>query len=296
MKIGIDGYCYHRFFGEIYPGLEQEPGYRMTLTDIVEAARSFRAEALSIEHFMLAADEDLEALRDRIRDAGLDLMWAWGHPDGLGSGRRPEELADLRKHVDNAAYMGAGVMRICAGGRNTRPDSWDEHRRQLVPLLREATAYAAQSGVVLALENHIDFTADQVVQIIEDIGSEQLGICLDTTNQLRMLEDPREAIRKMAPYAKACHFKDARAHRGNPREFAFWPSVPTGEGIIDFPDALQALGNSGFSGILALEIDYLHPDYPSLDEAIKLSLSRMRSLLGRPEQTGPLQMQPVHAS
>jgi len=28
MKIGIDSYCFHRYFGEIYPGLQADPGTR----------------------------------------------------------------------------------------------------------------------------------------------------------------------------------------------------------------------------------------------------------------------------
>ncbi|MFB8370964.1 sugar phosphate isomerase/epimerase family protein [Pseudarthrobacter sp. NPDC055928] len=279
MKIGIDGYCYHRFFGEVYPGLEEEPGHRMTVSDLIQAASAAGAEALSIEHFMLAPGEDLEPLRAQLQDAPLDLMWAWGHPDGLGSGQRPEELSSLKKHVEIAAYMGAEVMRICGGGRRTRLDVWDDHRRGLLPLLREATDYAEDRGVILALENHLDFTSDQIIEIVAEVGSDHLGICLDTTNQLRMLEEPQLAIRKMAPYAKACHFKDARPHLGDPQTFAFWPSVPVGDGIIDFPDALAALDESGFDGILALEIDYLHPEYPSLDEAIYLSIERMQTLV-----------------
>jgi sugar phosphate isomerase/epimerase len=83
----------------------------------------------------------------------------------------------------------------------------------------------------------------------------------------------------MAPYAKASHFKDVRAFRGDPASFAFWPSVPIGDGLIDFPDAIRALDEAGFDGILALEIDYLHPDYPSLDDVIALSVQRMESLV-----------------
>jgi sugar phosphate isomerase/epimerase len=150
VKIGIDGYCYHRYFGEVYPGLEQEPGRRMTISDVIAAARTAGAEALSIEHFMLTPGEDLDQIRGRLQDAGLDVMWAWGHPDGLGSGQRPEELADLRKHVDIAAYIGAKVMRICAGGRRTRPAPWADHRRGILPLLHGATEYAKDLGITLA--------------------------------------------------------------------------------------------------------------------------------------------------
>ena len=40
MKIGIDSYCYHRFFGEVYP--DQEPAQKkMTMQDFLKN-RQFR--------------------------------------------------------------------------------------------------------------------------------------------------------------------------------------------------------------------------------------------------------------
>ena len=29
MKVAIDSYCYHRYFGEIYPNLQADPGTRI---------------------------------------------------------------------------------------------------------------------------------------------------------------------------------------------------------------------------------------------------------------------------
>ena len=28
MKVGLDSYCFHRYFGEVYPGLQTDPGIR----------------------------------------------------------------------------------------------------------------------------------------------------------------------------------------------------------------------------------------------------------------------------
>ena len=72
---------------EVYPGLEQEPGRRMTVSDVIAAARTAGAEALSIEHFMLTPGEDLDQIRGRLLEAGLDVKWARGHPDGRGNRR-----------------------------------------------------------------------------------------------------------------------------------------------------------------------------------------------------------------
>jgi hypothetical protein len=35
MKIAIDSYCYHRYFGEVYPGLQQPPDRALTVWDFL---------------------------------------------------------------------------------------------------------------------------------------------------------------------------------------------------------------------------------------------------------------------
>lgn len=277
MRIGIDSYCYHRFFGELYAGLEQPPDRSMSLLDVVDRAHTYGAEGVALESFMLG-DLDPAMLKERLDRFDLYRMWAWGHPHGLGSGTMPEALTDLTRHVEIAASVGADVMRICAGGRRTRKLTWAEHRPLLLPLLRRAADHAGERGVVLAIENHVDLSTDEMLDLVTTIDHPALGICLDTANQLRMFEDPAVAAERMAPYARAVHFKDVTAYRGSPREFGFWPSVPTGEGLIDFPRVLRALARTGYDGLLALELDYLHPAYGSEDDVIIRSLDRMRAL------------------
>ena len=285
MLVGIDGFCYHRYFGQAYPGLEQVPQESMTALDFVDKATALGADGLAIESFMFPTEpKAATAMADRVgaraADAGLHLMWAWGHPDGLGSGFSPEAMTDLRFHADLAAAQGVTVMRICAGGRATRPPDWVDHRRAVLPLLAEAAEYAGTNGMVMAVENHADLYADELVDLIETVDSPALGVCLDTANNLRMLEDVDRAIEVLAPYAKAVHLKDVRAHRGDPRTFTFWPSVPLGRGLVDIPRTLRVLQNVGFDGLLAIEIDYLHPDFNAdEDSALTASIAYTRDTL-----------------
>ncbi|MTH64122.1 sugar phosphate isomerase/epimerase family protein [Paracoccus shanxieyensis] len=282
MKIAIDGYCYHRYFGEVYPGLEQPPAQDMTLPGFIARAQALGVEGISVESFMLPpGTPDLAGLRQALDQAGLDRMWAWGHPKGLGSGLIPEALQDLNRHAGYAAAVGARVMRICAGGRGTRTLSWAEHKALLVPLLERAIDHAADLGVMLAIENHIDFSAPELVELVETLGPEHIGVCLDTANNLRTFDDPSEVIASLAPYARAVHLKDVTAFRGSPRNFGFWPSVATGSGLIDMPFALDCLDRAGFDGLLAIEFDYLHPRYPDEDAALGESIAWLRQQLGR---------------
>lgn len=281
MQIAIDSYCYHRYFGEVYPGLETAPDHFMTLEAVIDRAKGFGVEGVSLESFMLddTSPTRLEKLRQHLDDSGLSCVWAWGHPNGLGSGRHPHALSDLFFHVDIAQQLGADVMRICAGGRRTRPTEWGTHKTALLPLLQQASEYAAKVGVTLALENHVDLLVDEMVELIEAVDHPALGVCLDTANNLRMFEDPMRVIEKLAPYARATHLKDICAFQGDPKTFGFWPSVPLGQGLINIPRTLETLKHHGYRGLLALEIDYLHPHYGHEDEAVSDSLDYLRQTL-----------------
>src|SRR5579862_4912653 len=108
-------------------------------------------------------------------------------------------------------------MRIAGGSRRSRPTSWAVHKRQLGGALKKLLGPAEKHGIVIAVENHIDMLADEMVDLITSIDSPWLGVCLDTGNNLRMFEDPLEVSAKLAPFTRATHIKDLTAYRGNPR-------------------------------------------------------------------------------
>lgn len=282
MRPAIDSYTYHRYFGEWYEGLQSDPGTRITVFDFLDRAAAHGVAGVSLESCFLNTDDAfIERLRAALDARGLDRVWAWGHPAGLRSGTDPAAAEDVARHLAIARRLGANVMRICGGGRRTRPASWAEHKRGLVTLLAPLVDVAAHHEVVMAIENHIDLLADEMVELIETIGSPWLRVCFDTANNLRMLEDPAEVARKLAPYARATHLKDVTAQKGDPRTFAFWPSVPLGAGVVDLDAVLDALRKARYDGLLALEIDYLAPAYVDAGEeaAVARSLAWLRKAL-----------------
>jgi sugar phosphate isomerase/epimerase len=62
--------------------------------------------------------------------------------------------------------------------------------------------------VPLAIENHKDWTADELAAIVKSRDSRWLGVCLDTGNNIALLDDPMAVIETLAPYAVCTHVKD----------------------------------------------------------------------------------------
>ncbi len=283
MKIGIDSYSYHRYFGEVYPRIQKRPRRKRDVWWFLDRAAELGVAGVSLESCFLEplTDRKLQRLRRRLDELELERVWAWGHPTGLKSGTDRAALEDLIRHIGIARSLGANVMRIVGGSRFTTPPSWSQHKRKLTAALRRAAKAAEAAGVVLALENHIDLTADQMLEVLDAVNSPFLGVCLDTANNIRMFEDPIEVVRKLAPHTRATHLKDVKPWRGSPREFSFWASVPLGQGIIGIDEVIRLLRRAKYRGLLAIEIDFLHPDYGDEDDAVAQSVAYLRSLLGK---------------
>jgi sugar phosphate isomerase/epimerase len=282
MKIAIDSYCYHRYFGECYPGLQQPADRSMSVWDFLKRAKQLGVAGVSLESCFFPSFEEslLRRLKETLDAAGLERVWAWGHPNGLCSGTDRRAAADLRRHLSHARTIGAKVMRIVGGSRRTRPASFALHKRRLGGMLRNLLPVAEDHGVIMALENHIDLTADEMTDVIMSIDSPWLGVCLDTGNNLRLHEDPLVVAEKLAPFARATHVKDVGVRRGDPKDFAFWPSVPLGRGLVDIGKVLGYLKKARYKGLLAIEVDYLHPEYGEEDKAVVASVKYLRGLLG----------------
>lgn len=286
MNIGIDSYCFHRYFGEIYPGLQSDPGTRWRMEgEFLDFALAQDVGEVALEAcFFDALDDGLCAeIRARLDDAGVDRVLGWGHPEGLWGGTKPEELESLKRHIPQTLKLGSTRMRIVAASMNYAKAPREELIGHVIPMLRDAAKEAEQQGVVLALENHIDFTSSEMVRILDAVASDHLRVNFDTGNCLRLFEDPVEAAARLAPYTISTHTKDIATRRkgGSPSDnFTWWPACPAGEGVIDMPGVVKALKGGGFDGCLALEVDLIGEQWAALpeEEIVTRSLSYLRTL------------------
>lgn len=280
MKIGIDSYCYHRYFGEVYPD-QQDPGTRWTLEDFVNRAGELEVDGVSLEScFFPSLDEKfLAEIKEALDERGMDRVLAWGHPDGLEGGRNRDAWREMNALIPKAHAMGAGIMRMVASSLMFRHEPHGPQIDAVVAMLQESVKIAEDHGVVLAIENHIDYTSTEILEILERVGSNALKVNFDTGNTLRMMEDPVAAARRLGPHIVAVHAKDMEACRHvPPEEWYFFSSVPVGTGLIDMPGVVRALKEAGFQGVLAVESDR-HKDNQDEDRLVAQSVAYLKKLV-----------------
>ena len=281
MKVGIDSYCYHRFFGEVYP--MQKPAPRpYTMDSFLDRANALGCDGVSLEScfFPEFGAKYLSGLRRKLDDFGFDRVYAWGHPDGLEAGGSLKAKGEMIAHIDHAKQIGASVMRVVGSSLRFRFAPHEPQLQILARWFREAAEIASKHGIRLAVENHIDYNSDEILWLIEQVGSEYFGINLDTANFLRVLDDPVEAARKLARHVYATHVKDLRPVKGvGVREWYYFSCVAAGEGLIEIDKIAQVLKDSGYQGFLAFETDMPHPDYAEREEEmVEMSIRHLKSV------------------
>ena len=284
MKVGIDSYCFHRFFGEVYPQ-QKSPERSMTLEDFIETARSLAVDGVSLESCFFPSVEPsyLAGIRAMLDSYGLDRVYAWGHPDGLEGGTNEAAYGEMLNSLEYAQAIGATVMRVVGSSLRFRDQPHGPQLERLTRMFRKAVRVAEAYGIRMAVENHIDFNGREMLSLLRSVDSPFLGINFDTGNFVRLLDDPVEAMDALAPYTYASHIKDLKIQRGvAANEWYFFSSAPVGDGVVDNAKLIEKLWRAGFNGILAVEIDFLHPDYANDEHAaVAASVNELRRLVAQ---------------
>ena len=281
MKVGIDSYCYHRFFGEVYPQ-QQPPPRPMSLEDFLRRARDLDVDGVSLEScfFPRLDGSYLAGIKSILDEYGLDRVYAWGHPDGLEGGANQRAYDDMVASLERARAIGADVMRVVGSSLVFRNQPHEPQLERLTRMFSGAVQIAEKCGIRMAVENHIDFTADEMLRLLTAVDSPYLGINFDTGNFVRLLDDPVKGMEKLARHVYATHIKDLKPQKGvGADEWYFFSSTPVGDGIVDNMKLARLLARAGYSGFLAVEIDFLHPDYgEDEDAAVVRSIQELKKI------------------
>jgi len=242
LVLGADTLCWHQ-------RLEHRD---LTVEECLAEAAEAGAEyvQVSLHHVRELSTSELPPLARRAGDLGLGLLVSG---DPLGGAHRGEAPADATRRVEEwlerAAALSSPILRVASGFYRAdlaaRPGAIESERQWTIEALGGALPAARAAGIVLAIENHSDFTVAEYRSILEATG--EVRVFLDLINPVSALEDPEPLIRALAPVAVAGHVKDyslesiwteGRYHR---RGFNVVWRYP-GEGVADLRALLAALG------------------------------------------------------
>lgn len=205
-KLGLNPYGLTYTLGLQGKGTKRENPKGTGLEGFIAIARELDAKVLEIFDPWLArlSDEELKTLRGRLRDAGMTRIVSSGLAN-MG----PMDSAFRSAKALDAKVIRLGLTPVLEGSRNAWGPKWFELQANIREALGKYAPIAADHGVVLAIENHQDFTSQELVDFCEEFGP-GVGICFDTGNAFPVLEAPLDFARRAAPYVRHVHLKDYR--------------------------------------------------------------------------------------
>ncbi|HEV8636874.1 MAG TPA: sugar phosphate isomerase/epimerase [Chloroflexota bacterium] len=221
------------------------PGWRDGL-DLLTPARRRRIKQL-LQEYQLA----LPAIA-----GNADMLT--GNADELA-----ENWRTLTGTVDLAAEWttreGPPAVDTYVGGR---PGEWESKRALLTERLGRLCDYAAERGVTIAVQPHMDGaldTPDKVPWLIETLGRPNLRVTLDINDFTVQGIPLEESICQLARFSVLAHVKDERG-----RQPGYQFLVP-GDGEFDYVRYLRAMGAAGFDGDVCVEISLRVQRQPGFD-------------------------------
>ena len=144
-----------------------------------------------------------------------------------------ERVAD---YITIARRLNARLIRFVIDDTNYQPspDLVTAVLREVSPLLK---------GLMLGLENHDRFPAKAFRNMIENAGSERVGVCLDTANSLGAGEGIESVATVLGPITVNLHIKDFWIERV-PHLMGFnVTGRPAGSGMLKLPALLERLAS-----------------------------------------------------
>jgi len=216
-----------------------------------QSARELRetADRLGIQIATLAAYTDFTAGRNAAEVPFVEM-----------------QIHYVRQLARLASVLGVRIIRVFSGYSGELSEYQSDWNKCVVAL-RESAAVAAESGVMLGLQNHHDVgvSVEGFTELLDDVNHPNLKAMFDPwAVALQGTADMYEAARRMAPRMVQTTLADyVQVDR-----FQYQPSlinyarvnppvaraVPLGEGFLDLEAFFTGLKDGGFDGYVAYEI------------------------------------------
>jgi len=238
-RLGIGTYAFAWSIG--VSGYEQ-PREKMDAMGFVQHCAELGVKIVQIAdnvplHEMSGAE--LDALHAEVERLGMSVE----------VGTRGIAHDHLRRYLEFATRFGPPFLRVVIDTADHHPDP-----PEVIDTLRGIMPEFEKANVILAIENHDRFKAQQLVGIVQQVGGDHIGVCLDTVNSFGALEGPELVVETLGRYVVNLHVKDFYIERaGHNMGFDLY-GTPAGKGMLDVPWLMSRLDGFGCNYNAILEL------------------------------------------
>jgi sugar phosphate isomerase/epimerase len=224
--------------------------------DLNDEARATVRSALA-KHRLAVSNinaEPMEALRDKMRPS-------WIEPDPVLSGERLMHTLDAGQLAND---LGAPHLSTMPAGMLQEEMTPEQALEQFVAGLKRLAVEGAKKAkkkrpcppvLFGARHGFLVETAEQILDVLERVGSDRIGATLNTGRLRSAGQDVGEAIRRLRGQLRHVHLEDCSRHGDG-------KIVVPGTGLVDFAAVFAALDDIGYDGWLTVNLAGadVHPD------------------------------------
>lgn len=275
MKIGVSSYSFAKYMSQT----------KANYLDVCNIARRMGYDGIEFIDLNLDVQQadSPEALARDIRAhceaIGLTIIAYTVGADFLNRG--PEEIARVKRQVDIAKLLGAGVLRHDAAWSLPEGVDWRTAVDKIMGPIREVAEYAQGLGIRTCTENHgyVLQDAHRVETLMRAVDHPNYGWLIDMGNFLCADEPAVHAVPIAAPYAVHVHAKDflyqppwARDPGEGwfkSRSGGYLRGTVAGHGVVPIAWCVDRLREAGYDGWLSYEFEGMEECLPAVEAAQK---------------------------
>ena len=167
--------------------------------------------------------------------------------------------AMLARGIELAKIVGSPVINVRIGSIADRflPGGIQPRIEEAIRVLKASSNRAIEAGVMFGFENHAaDLRSEELIALIEEVGTDVCGVMLDPGNGLWAMEDPMKHLQVLSPYVVCNSLRDYMVWKSKDGATFQWTAL--GDGLMDVPSYISVLADT-------------NPDMPIFVESISNS-------------------------
>jgi sugar phosphate isomerase/epimerase len=238
MELGISSYTYTWAAG-VMGSMPKKPLKHRDLID--------KAALQGVKLVQIADNMPLEVLRsDEITDL---KQYASEKKVSIEMGGRGLTPGHTLKCLETAQKLDSPILRMVIDSVRFEPDT-----NTIISIIKDLLPELESRQIRLALENHDRFKVRDFEKIISSVGSNMVGICLDSVNSMGAGEGFESVCDTLIPYTINLHIKDFRIFRVSHKMGFIIEGRPAGHGMLDIPRLIERVEDTGLCHSAILEL------------------------------------------
>ncbi|MGD9045975.1 MAG: TIM barrel protein [Desulfobacterales bacterium] len=291
MLLGLHTYSlYLHGIGQAWAGFKLPWPRQMSTFELFDQTIRWGLDGLHLDDGVLENLEEsyLREVRAAAEEKGLYLEYNFSMDLG-GQGIGIQH--DLAEAITTAQALGADIVKVSMDLIRPRPVAASRFHpdvmaqiKSVASRIKQMAPTAEAADVKIAVENHCDTFSEEILWLLDQIDSPQVGACIDTVNALMVMEDPMTAIENLAPRAFTNHFRDDRIEFQ--RHGFKLTGTAVGEGDIDIKRAYEIIKTRSSMNRINIEtemeipLDDMETALRMEKETVERSIKYCREVLG----------------